>query len=126
MKRGWIGAGLLAALLVSGLLVTWRMDKCHTQMAADLDRAAGYALTEDWEQAAFYAQQARNDWEKGWRFSAAFADHEPMEDIDSMLSQLRVYAAAEDRVSFAAVCAQLSRQVEAIGQAHGLTWRNLL
>lgn len=126
MKRGWIGLGLLVVLLVIGLLVTWHMGKSHAGMAADLDRAAGYALMENWEQATFYAQKAKNDWEKGWRFSAAFADHEPMENIDSLLAQLLTYASARDEISFAAVCAQLARQIDAVGDAHGLTWWNLL
>lgn len=126
MKRGWIGLGLLAVLLVGGLLVTWRMDRCHDAIAQNLDDAADSALAEDWTAAAALAQQAKHDWETGWNFSAAFADHEPMEEIDSQFAQLAVYGSARDGISFAAVCAQLARQVEAMGDAHGLTWWNLL
>ena len=126
MKRGWIGAGLLLVMLAGGLLVTWRMDKCHTAISQSLDAAADSALAGDWDSAGTLAQRAKRDWETGWNFSAAFADHEPMEDIDALFSQLGVYGSSRDAVSFAAVCTQLARQVEAMGDAHGLTWWNLL
>ena len=40
MKRCWFGAGLLIALLVVSLGVTWGMDKIHEPIAADLNQAA--------------------------------------------------------------------------------------
>ena len=126
MKRGWIGAGLLAAMLILGLLTSWWMGKTHSRIAAELDRAAGYALSENWEQAAAHAQKAKNHWQQHWHFSAAFADHEPMENIDSLLAQLSSLASARDGVTFSALCAQLSRQIEAMGEAHSLNWWNLL
>ena len=126
MKRGWIGVGLLTVILILGFLTSWWMGKTHSRIAVDLDRAAGYALAENWEQAAAYAQKAKNHWQKRWHFSAAFADHEPMENIDSQLSQLSFLASARDEVTFAALCAQLSRQMEAMGEAHSLNWWNLL
>ena len=126
MKRGWIGLGLLAVLLVTGILVTCWMGESHRKISAELDRAAGFALTGNWEQADFYAQQAKNHWEKGWHLAGAFADHEPMEHIDDLFAQLPVYEADRDAVTFAAVCAQLARQVHAVGEAHGMNWWNLL
>ena len=126
MKRGWIGLGMLLALLVAGILVTWWMVKSHERISLELDRAAGYALTENWVQADHHARKAKNQWEKGWHLAGAFADHEPMESIDDLFAQLPAYLAARDPVSFAAVCAQLSRQVQAVGEAHGMNWWNLL
>ena len=126
MKRGWIGLGLLLLLLAGGLLVTWQMDRCHSAIARELDAAADSALAGDWDAAGAYAKNAKRDWETGWNFSAAFADHEPMESIDAQFSQLGVYGSTRDAVSFAAACVQLARQVEAMGDAHGLTWWNLL
>ena len=126
MKRGWIGVGLLAVLLVTGLLVTWFMDRTHTNISEELERAAGFAMAGDWEEAAESAEEAYEDWQDSWHFSAAFADHEPMEEIDALFSQLLPYLAARDRVSFSAACRELARQVEAVGDAHGLNWWNLL
>ena len=126
MKRGWFGLGLLVFLLLGGLLVTGYMDRGHREISRELEQAAAHALAGDWEEALEEARDAREDWEEGWHFSAAFADHEPMENIDSQLSQLSSLASARDEVTFAALCAQLSRQMEAMGEAHSLNWWNLL
>ena len=126
MKRGAIGLGLLVFLLAAGLLVTWGMDHCHDRIAEDLEDAAEHALMGDWEQAEKLSQGAEKDWERCWNFSASFADHEPMEEIDGLFAQLEIYEKAREKTSFAAACAELSRRVEAMGEAHGLTWWNLL
>ena len=126
MKRCWIGLGLLLVLLAGGLLVTWYMGSCHREIGAELEQAARYAQLGNWAEAADAAGDAYEDWQEEWRFSAAFADHEPMEEIDAMFAQLGTYLAARDAVSFSAVCRQLSSQLEAMGDAHGLTWWNLL
>lgn len=125
MKRGWIGAGLLAVILAVGLLVTWCMDRFHDPVAGNLEQAAERALHGDWETADLLTQRAQADWEAHWDFSAAFADHEPMETIDGLFAQVEVYRRAEDRVAFAAACAELSRKVEAMGEAHSVAWRNI-
>ena len=126
MTRGWIGAGLLAALLVTGLLVTGIMGKAHSDISEELELAARFAMARDWEEAAEEAEDAYEEWQEKWHFSAAFADHEPMEEIDALFAQLLPYLRSRDAVSFAAACRELARQVEAIGDAHGLNWWNLL
>ena len=126
MKRGWIGAGLLVGLLVIGLLVTWFMDKIHSEISEELEFAARFVMAENWEEAAEAAEDAYEDWQEKWHFSAAFADHEPMEQIDALFAQLHPYLTDRDSVSFAAACRELARQIEAIGDAHGLNWWNLL
>ncbi len=126
MKRGWIGAGLLAVLLVISLLVTGSMGRTYQKIAEELESAARAAGAGQWVAAAEDAVDAYKDWQDRWHFSAAFADHEPMEQIDSQFAQLWPYLAARDVISFSAACRGLARQVEAVGDAHGLDWWNLL
>lgn len=126
MKRGWFGAGLLLGLLLLGILSSRFMKTVHQPLSEALTQASDLALAGDWEQAAAIQRQAHAAWEDAWNFSAAFADHGPMEDIDSLFSQLEVYLAAGDRVGFSAACASLSQQIEAVGDAHELNWWNLL
>ena len=126
MKRGWIGLFLLLILLAGGLLVTWHMGSSHEAIAAKLDLAARQALAGNWEMAEDLAEDAQDRWEDSWHFSASFADHEPMETIDSLFAQLEACQAVRDQLSFAVICAQLAEQVQALGDAHGLTWWNLL
>lgn len=126
MKRCWFGGALLLVLLLGGLLVTGGMTRTHEAIAGELKQAARAAEEENWQLSAEKIRSAGDKWEKKWRFSAAFADHEPMEEIDGLFAQLEVYQHMQDPEALAAVCAQLSRLVEAIGEAHALNWWNLL
>lgn len=126
MKRCRIGAYLLLALLVIGLLSSWGMVRCSEPVGETIAWAAEAALREDWDNAETLAGQARARWEKYWGVCAAFADHEPMENINGLFAQLEVYAYSRDAQNFAAVCAQLSEDAKAIGEAHSLKWWNLL
>ena len=126
MKRVWIGAAILILLLTGGLLVTRHMGCTHREISRELERAALFAQAGNWEEAGDETEDAYEDWQAHWRFSAAFADHAPMEEIDALFAQLEAYRTARDGVSFAAVCRQLAKQVNALGDAHGLTWWNLL
>ena len=126
MKRGWIGLGFLLALLVCGILLSATMDRKHSPVAEDLTDASRLAMEGNWELAAEKAAAAKEKWEKTWHFSAAFADHEPMEEIDGLFARVEVYADARETALFAAVCADLSRRLEAMGEAHAPAWWNLL
>ena len=126
MKRCWFGFALLLILLAGGLLATRGMEKIHGALSQTLETAAEAALREDWHGAQAAFEKARAEWEKWWHFSAALADHEPMEEINSLFAQLEVYAESRDAQNFAAVCALLAENLEALGEAHSLTWWNLL
>jgi hypothetical protein len=126
MKRCWIGVVCLVLLLMGGLYVDRVMGRSHAPVSQDLDRAAECAKADDWTGAEAFADRARENWEKNWHFSAAFADHEPMENIDALFSRLTVFAAAREKEEFGALCRELSRQVKAMGDAHDLKWWNLL
>ena len=65
-------------------------------------------------------------WDTRFPFCATLADHEPKENINGMFAQLEVYAQCWDVESFAAACALLAEDVEAIGEAHRLSWWNIL
>ena len=126
MKRERFGLGLLLVLLVLGLLTTRRMTTTYQEMADALDRAGTLALAEDWEGAERLVRKARGRWEWSWRLAAALTDHEPMEEVDSQLAMLDVYQQQRETLSFAALCAQIAKQMEDIGDAQDLNWWNLM
>lgn len=126
MNRSKIGAWLLVGLLVLGALSSWAMVRFSEPIGEAMSQAAEAALEEDWETAESLAGQARERWEKYWNYCAALADHEPMENINGLFAQLEIYAQSRDPQNFAAVCAQLSEDTKAIGEAHSLKWWNLL
>ncbi len=126
MNRSKIGAWLLLALLVLGAVSAWGMGRFSRPIQNQVAQAGEAALAGDWEKAETLACQARSRWEKYRDFCAALADHEPMENIDGLFAQLEVYRQIRDGENFATVCAQLSQDTKAIGEAHSLTWWNLL
>ena len=126
MKRSRFGFGLLLFLLAAGLFSTRYMDRCHGETAQLLTEAAEQAQGDHWAQAVELSRLAKKHWQKSWRISAAFADHEPMEEIDAQFAQLEIYAGAGERLSFCALCAQLASDLKAMGDAHALNWWNLV
>ena len=126
MKRGWIGFALMVLLLAGSGFSAWTMARQHIPLGQCMEQAAEAALSEDWETAEALAEQTGVRWVQHRKRAAAFADHEPMEEIDALFAQLEVYRSAQDAVSFAAVCKLLSCQLQALGDAHIPTWWNLL
>lgn len=126
MKRFWIGAALLLVLAAMGIGSAVAMARIHGPISETLTLAAAAAQSGDAEKAEALAESARAKWEKNRKFSASCADHEPMEDIDSLFAAMEVYRQQGDTTEFAAACAQLSRLTKAMGDAHALNWWNLL
>lgn len=126
MKRSWFGAGMLLVFLICGLLITRAMGDIHDPISQDLITAAEYALTENWEMAEFFSQRAQQRWEKHRKFRACFADHNPVEEVEASLAQLKIYTRMKEETAFAASCGEISRKVQAIGEAHGLILENIL
>lgn len=126
MKRLWLGVGLLLVLFVLGFLTASGMQQIHDPVSQDLHHAAQAALDEDWQAAEDLSEQAQAAWDRYWRITAALADHEPMEEIDSLFAELKVYARKQEAEHFAACCANLSTLTRAMGEAHTINWWNLL
>ncbi len=125
-RRFWYGSAILVFFLVLGLLVAWGMENMQRPVTGKLEQAAQAALDGDMEQGIILAQTAKDTWQRHRDLTAAVADHAPMEEIDSLFAQVEVYAQSEKTVDFAAYCTRLARLVEAVGEAHALTWQNLL
>lgn len=126
MKRSGFGLGLLLVVLLLGVVSSWLMVADTVPMAEAMEQAGEGALREDWGSAEAIFTGVRAHWDRRYPFYAAFTDHEPMEDINGLLAQLEIYARIRDHRAFAAVCAQISGDLEAIGEAHSLKWWNLL
>ena len=126
MRRTMVGVILLAVLLVGGIVSAMAMARHNEAVADQLDTAAAQAMAGDLPGAIQIAQEAQDIWEERWSISAAFTDHSPLEQIDGGFARLRLYGEAGDPVSFASVCVELAKQIEAIGDTHGAQWWNIL
>lgn len=124
MKRYLLGIALLGLLLAGALGVWQSMETHHGPVAEELVRAAEFSRLGDPVAAADAARRAKNIWEDHWRFSAAFADHGPMEQIDDLFRALEAYDPAS--VDFRARCLQLAERATAMIDDHAFNWWNLL
>lgn len=120
------GIALLVILLLTGLLVSRYIGQQQERIAKTLEDSAWMALSDQWSDARQTAKDARQQWEKCWNLRSAFGDHTPMEDIDDLFARLTISAAAGERTDFARDCAALAGRIRAVGNAHRLSWQNVL
>lgn len=125
MKRLWIGIGLLAVILLAGILVPQYLEYAHEPIMDDLSRASELAMEEEWDRAVYLARRAEEKWQKKRPVTASLADHEPMDEIDGMFAQLDIYARAEDAAAFSATCVYLVSAMDALKDYHALNFQNL-
>ncbi len=126
MKRMWIGLALLAVFCGLGFFTAMKMQEIHDPITQSLERASVCALEENWPQAAVHLLSARTRWERNRQLTAAVADHAPMEEIDSLFAELAIYLEAQESPHFSATCGELSALTRAMGEAHAISWWNLL
>ena len=126
MKRLFLGITVLALLLAMGIAVSLLFHVAHRPSSQALSQAAQAAHTGDWAAARVAFSAAQDRWQRYHSFSAAFADHAPMDEIDSACAQLTYYIQQENRDQFPALCARLAELVDAMADSHRLTWWTLL
>ncbi len=126
MKQLWIGVGFLAVMLAAGILLSVLFVNIYTPLHEGLEQASALSLAGDWEGARQALARCRKDWQKYRHFVAAVADHEPLEEMETYLAQLAVYAHQENAGEFAALCARTAGLAHAMSESQQLTWWNLL
>ena len=126
MKRFYMGVGLLLVLLTGSALLSGAAVEIHDPISFRLEQAAEAALAGDWPRAKVLTEAALRRWQRNRIVTAMFADHEPMEQIDSGFSQIAVFLRQEDGDNFPAACAALARLARAMADSQRLSWQNLL
>ncbi|MGM9605297.1 MAG: DUF4363 family protein [Faecousia sp.] len=118
MNRFRIGVGLLIVLLAVCIFSQVRMSAIQKPIAAEVAQAERYAAQDDWPKAGAALAGARNAWEENRTFVASLADHQPLEDIESLFAMLEAYAEERDGTEFRAACQDLNRRILAVKEAH--------
>lgn len=126
MKRMWIGIGILIFLLAVGTVMLFASQSFFSDFAENLEEAGELALEENWSAALEKAEESRLQWQKYRRFWAASTDHEPVEEMQNLFSQLQVYARGRMKVDFSTICRHLAHLAEAIDESHNLRWWSVL
>ena len=123
MRRFWIGIALLSLLLTVSIVVSVVMPRLHDPIYRLLDEAA---QCEDWSQAQALTEDAHRRWLRCRRFTAAVADHMPMETIDTGFAQTLAFLQQQEWAEYSAACAALARSVQAMAESHSMLWWNFL
>ena len=126
MKRLWLGVALLAGLLAVSIAVQAVTSRLHHPIAKDLEQAADAALAEDWAEAQRLYHRAQNAWQRCHSATASVADHSPMDELDMLFAELKVFSSEREAVHFAATCRSAAQMAQAMAQAHSLSWWNFL
>ena len=121
-----VGIGILLFFLLLGLFSAVAIDKACSPISGLLEQAGNVAAAGDAETAAMLLHSANLKWKSSWHKIAILADHTPMDEIDGLFAQATVWAEAKDPLGLSAGCHRLASLVEAIAEAHSLTWWNLV
>ena len=125
-RRFILGLTLLILVLALTIGAAIGMKAIHQPGEAALTSAAQLAMDGDMEQAIPLARQAYSRWQKYRNITAAFADHNPMDDTERLFREMLVYAEAGEEPHFAACCQQLSAMLRAMYETHGFSLKNIL
>lgn len=126
MKRLWIGVALLVLMLVGSIGMLLLSHCFYSRFSDTLESAADAALSENWSDAEKLAQEATRQWQRYHRFLASFTDHEPVENVELLLTRLLLFQKAGLTVDFADACMSLAHLSEAINESHSLKWWSVL
>ena len=126
MKRLWIGILAVTVLLVGGIWASLGLLSVHNRLSGQLYEAAIAAQKDDMAKARELMADAEKYWEKHRAFTAAFSDHEPIEQIDQLFARARICREMGLSAQYALICAELSEVSSAIGEGLKLNWWNLL
>ena len=113
-------------LLSIAVLFTVAMNRIYEPIADNLLSAAQAASSENWSKAEELASAANDSWEQYRNFSAALADHSPMDDIDGLFAELETYLQHREMPHFAATCLHLAKLTKSMGDNHAFSWWNFL
>lgn len=126
MKRLWIGVVIMILLLGIGVGLLVGSQTFFKEFGDNLQEASRLALEQNWPAALEKAQESEESWNRYRRFWAAFTDHEPVEEVQNLFSQLKIYGKQRLEVDFATICQHLSHLAEAIDESHNLKWWSVL
>lgn len=125
-KRFYLGLLILVLLLALGLGTGFGMKAIHRPIEDDLSRAADLAEGGQQEASLQLAQNAYVRWQRFHSLTASCADHNPMDDTDTLFQEMLVYGQMGELPHFVASCRELAVLVRAMYDAHNFSLKNVL
>lgn len=126
MKHFSIGIGILAVILVLGLITLGIMNRELEKTAETLTEAWTACCKGDHETAKTAAERARRDWDKGYGLTASFADHEPLDEVNRVFSRMEACGVLGEWDEFAQTCRELISLIHGIADREKPLYYNIL
>ena len=126
MKRLWICAGLVLALLTSTLLNSRHIARTVTVLTGQLADAHRLTADDDWEQAARITGQALTLWEKQDFYFHIMLPHRDIDEIRLSFREVAQYLALEEADQYNAANARLIEQLGLLAEMEQLNLKNIL
>ncbi len=126
MKRLWIGITFLSVLLAGGIWQSFGIAGIHQELSRSLSQAADAARQQNWAKADALSEAAEEKWDRCRNLTAAFADHEPLEELEKLFAELQLCRQLSLEDNYAVVCSDLSQICKAIAESFQISWWNVL
>ncbi len=119
MNRMRLGLLLLAVLLAVSILIGIAIGSIHNSIAEAMLNAADSTDID-------LAFRTEERWQRWRGLTAAFTDHQPLEQLDQLFAQLSRQSALAHPSEFSMLCVQAACVSRAIAESMELTWWNFL
>ncbi len=126
MKRGWLAAALLAALVGLAGWHTYALGSLTGELSQTLSRAEAMAERGDWDGAARETQKALERWDGKHFYLHATLEHDLTDDIAMGFAETLEYIQCQEAGEYSAANARLMTKLELLGEMERPLPENLL
>lgn len=123
MKHLYLGLGILAVLLILGLLSLFLLTDRLESAALILNEAYAQAVKGRPQEARETALHARGRWEAMYGLTASLVDHGPLDEVNRAFAELE---AQEEPGDLAGTCRALSCLIRGIARREKPLYYNIL
>ena len=126
MKRLWIAAALLLALLGASLANAWYAQSLTDSMREQLRLAQTLTKQDDWDKAELLTRQAYEDWQENHFYLHTIMRHSDTDQILRAVRAVLEYLELQEPDQYNAANADLMAQLELLAEMEQPTVVNVL
>lgn len=126
MKKGWVAAGLLAAMAALGLWHVNTLSRLTDRLRQDLAQAETFAEQGDWAEAGQLTSQVSRQWDDRRMYLHITLDHETADQISTSFAEVLEFLEHREAGEYSAANVRLMEQLELLGEAERPLLENLL
>lgn len=126
MKRGWLAAGLLAAMVAVALWNVAELEKLTGELNTILAQAETSAEEGNWRAAGEQTARAKACWQAHSGYLHILLDHEVTDEIDLSFGEVAEFIECEEGGEYSAANARLMESIRRMGALQTPRLENLL